>query len=83
MPEISAASVVTIDVIEYAVRYCMSRASYAFVDGLDLAEAHWGELSRATRDDVKAATRVHGFPMNDARTRWPKIYTERYPEEST
>jgi len=27
--------------IEYAIRYCMGRSSYAFDDGLDLAERHW------------------------------------------
>jgi hypothetical protein len=71
--------VAEIDIAEYAIRYCMSRSTYAFCDGLDLAEHHWRQLSRATRDDVLTATRVHGFPMNDAPTRWPNIYRNRYP----
>ena len=72
--------VAEIDVAEYAIRYCMTRQTYAFTDGLDLAEHHWRQLSRATRDDVLTATRVHGFPMNDAPSRWPNIWAVRYPQ---
>ena len=70
--------VAEIDIAEYAIRYCMARQTSAFVDGLDLAEHHWRQLSRATRDDVLTTTRAHGFPMNDAPSRWPNIYAVSY-----
>ena len=64
--------------IEYAVRYCMTRDSYAFDDGLEAAEANWGRLSAATQMDVLVAVHAKGF----ARGRFPLIasaYTVRYP----
>jgi len=63
---------------DYAIRYCMGRKSYAYLDGFDMAEAYWSELSQATRDDVLTASRVHGFPTNDL-DRWPTIAAIRYP----
>jgi len=65
--------------VEYAIRYCMSRRSYAYADGMDLAEYHWAHLSKATRDDVLTATRVHGFPSDD-NERWPTIWAARFKE---
>ena len=44
-----------LDVVEYAIRYCMTRRSYAFHDGLALAERYWSELTTATQRDVLEA----------------------------
>jgi hypothetical protein len=58
--------------VEYAIRYCMGRPSYALEDGFALAETHWRKLSSATRDDVIARWRM--TPMRPAdHHRWPTI----------
>jgi hypothetical protein len=63
--------------IEYAIRYCVGRNSYAFNDGLDLAEQHWAEISGATKRDVLSAIR-HNEPSD--LVRWPTIRAARYPQ---
>ena len=42
-------------VIIYAIRYGLGRSSYAFDDGLALADRYWWLLDDATRRDVTAA----------------------------
>jgi hypothetical protein len=61
---------VNIDTIEYAIRYCMTRRTYALIDGFNLAEVHWPQLSKATRSDV-----VERFQTMDVNTYgpWPTI----------
>lgn len=54
-----------VETIEYAIRYCITRSSYAFDDGLRLAESHWDDLSHATQQDVICALR------NRDRIWWP------------
>ena len=44
-----------LDVVEYAIRYCMTRDSYAFYDGIALAERYWSDLTTATQRDVLEA----------------------------
>ena len=56
--------------IEYAIRYCMTRQSYAFYDGLDLAERHWRTLDDATRSDVLG--RAGEMQLTDL-AKWPTI----------
>jgi len=62
--------------IEYAIRYCMSRNSYAFQDGLHLAEQHWSVLSEATKRDVLAAVRTAERASLGV---WPTIQASRFP----
>lgn len=67
--------------VEYAIRYCMTRDSYAFEDGLDLAQRHWGFLTTATRVDVMEACRKREHNMNGGY--WPdikKALERRYPK---
>jgi len=63
---------VNMHLIEYAIRYCITRESYAFEDGLDTAERYWDRLSHATRNDVvvEVIRRRH-----DVEQRWPNIAT--------
>jgi hypothetical protein len=63
--------------IEYAIRYCVSRNSYAFEDGLNLAEHFWDVLSEATKRDVLYGVR-HNEPSD--LTRWPTIAAARNPQ---
>ena len=63
--------------IEYAIRYCVSRNSYAFEDGLNLAERHWDVLSDATKRDVLYAVR-HNMLADLAR--WPTIVNAQNPQ---
>ena len=62
-------------VVEYAIRYCITRGSYAYLDGFNLAENEWNAISKATRDDVLTAVHIHGFPSADAESRWPAIWS--------
>lgn len=49
-------------VATWAIRYCISRRTYAFNDGLALAEHHWRDLDDTTRRDVMDAIRsLPGF----------------------
>ena len=59
------------DTIEYAIRYCMSRHSYAFDDGLMLAEANWDSLSDATKRDVLMG--IFNRPVNVKSSRYPRL----------
>lgn len=64
------------DTIEYAIRYCITRESYAFADGLDLAEQHWEHLSNATKRDVGDAWLSNdsvGVISSGKKWRWPQI----------
>lgn len=64
--------------IEYAIRYCITRDSYAFDDGLAAASTNWDRLSHATKDDVLVAVHAKGFESR----RYPPIaaaYAVRYP----
>lgn len=72
-----SASVSDRDVLEYAIRYCMSRNSYAFEDGLDLAEGAWSQLSESTKRDVRYAVRHNA--LQDL-ARWPTIAATRNPQ---
>lgn len=58
---------VTPEIAEYAIRYCITRDSYAFEDGLDLAEAFWPLLSPSTRGDLMDAAIERGVEFTNAR----------------
>jgi len=65
-------------VVEYAIRYCMTRETSALYDGFDLTEAHWEHLSTATRSDVLTRLRSlgHGrvrLAIHGGAYRWPII----------
>lgn len=63
-----------LDTIEYAIRYCIGRNTYAFNDGLNLAETNWAQLSNATRHDVIAAVNIRPLGLGgDNLDRWPTI----------
>lgn len=69
--------------VEYAIRYCMTRNSYAFEDGLDLAQRYWNFLTTATRVDVMEA--CHKRQHNMGGGYWPNIkkaMERRYPKVS-
>ena len=57
--------------LAYAVRYCMTRDSYALIDGLELANDNWAVLDEATRRDVLRA-------LKSAKTLQPMLYMS-YP----
>lgn len=44
--------IVKTSTIIWAIRYCLSRRTYAFGDGLDLILAHWGELDEDAQEIV-------------------------------
>ena len=69
---------VHISTIEYAIRYCIGRQSYAFDDGMALANRHWLELSNATRSDVHEA--IGKMTVSEVRRRWPNIARHEYGE---
>lgn len=58
-------------VYDYAVRYCLQRRSYAFDDGLVLADRHWPTLTPGTRRDVIDAITVRPDPVE--LDRYPRI----------
>lgn len=64
-------------IYDYAVRYCMGRSSYAFGDGLEIAEAHWDELAPSTRLDVIDAVKGWAASQFDA-PRYPTIAAARH-----
>lgn len=52
---------------DYAVRYCITRQSYAFADGLEIANTYWRSLADSTQRDVLEALNDPPYPIDMAR----------------
>jgi hypothetical protein len=63
---------VPFEYVDYAVRYCLSRQSYALIDGLELAEKWWEMLAASTRNDVVVALTSRPDELQQL-GRWPTI----------
>ena len=62
----------SIPIYDYAIRYCMTRRTYAFTDGLHLAEQHWWEIARSTQRDV--IDEIRNTPQELDLTQYPTIH---------
>ena len=61
-----------IPIYDWAIRYCLGRSSYAFEDGLSLANEHWDELAISTRGQVLDEVRRRDADLS----RYPRIAGE-------